>query len=327
MATSSFSSSARIPVGISSCLLGEPVRFNGSHKRSRFCTDILSNYFDFVSLCPEVAIGLKTPRQPIRLVSRNASDTDVQVLGCDDPSINVTIPLKEYAQQKATELQQLCGYIFMQKSPSCGLFGVKRYLANGHPEGTTGGVYATELQRLLPLVPMEEAGRLNDDVLRENFMVRVFTLHDWRQFRQHPLTAHSLIGFHARYKYLVMSHSLSHYKSMGRLLANLKTGDLENIADQYILELMTALAKPANRKLHSNTLMHLQGYLKQHLNPGDREELTAIIHQYRQGIVPLIVPMTLLKHHLDHNADSSHYARQQVYLNPHPYELGLRNAI
>lgn len=327
MANTETSTSVRIPVGISSCLLGEPVRFNGSHKRSRFCTDTLSRYFEFTSVCPEMGIGMPVPRPPIRLVSQNANDPEVRALGTDNPDLDVTIPLRDYAHQQAARLDQLCGYIFMQKSPSCGLFGVKRYLANGHPEGTAGGVYATELQRLLPLVPMEEAGRLNDDTLRENFMVRVFTLHDWRQFRAQPLTANGLINFHSRYKYLVMAHSVAQYKTIGRLLADLRSRALEDIADDYILALMTALAKPASRKSHTNTLQHLQGYLRHHLDSGDREELTDLIGQYRQGIVPLIVPLTLLKHHLAHSQDVSVYARNQVYLNPHPYELGLRNAI
>lgn len=320
-------SSIRIPVAISSCLLGEPVRFNGSHKRSRFCTDTLTRYFEFVSICPEVGAGMGTPRQAIRLVSATAADESVRALGCDDPALDVTDALTQQAHLQAGRLQDICGYIFMQKSPSCGLFGVKRYLANGHPEGTTAGVYASAMRRLLPLVPMEEAGRLNDDVLRENFMVRVFTLHDWRRFRQQPLTAASLLGFHSRYKYLVMAHSLNHYKDIGRLLANLRSQSLEDIADHYIELLMTALAKPASRGRHTNTLMHLQGYLKQHLGAADREELTELIQQYRSGIVPLIVPLTLLKHHLKHTGENNTYASQQVYLNPHPYELGLRNAI
>lgn len=327
MATIETSLSAHIPVGISSCLLGEPVRFNGSHKRSRFCTDTLSRYFDFVSVCPEMAVGMSVPRPPIRLVSKNAADPEVRAVGTDNPDLDVTIPLLDYARQQAVALDHLCGYIFMQKSPSCGLFGVKRYLANGHPEGSTGGLYATELQRLLPLIPMEEAGRLNDDALRENFMVRVFTLHDWRQFRAQPLTASGLIRFHSRYKYLVMAHSLSQYKAIGHVLADLRSRPLDNIADDYIHLLMTALAKPANRKTHTNTLMHLQGYLRAHIDQQDRQELTDLISQYRQGIVPLIVPLTLLKHHLSHNPEASAYARDQVYLNPHPYELGLRNAI
>jgi len=332
MITPSEHSDARpvIRVGISACLMGQPVRFNGSHKRSRFCTDVLSQYVEFVPICPEVAIGLGTPRQPIRLVSESANSEDIRAVGTDNPDLDVTAPLHAYAHEQASQLDDLCGYILMQKSPSCGLFGTKRYLANGHPEGTTAGIYAREFQRLQPLLPMEEAGRLNDDALRENFLVRVFTLHDWRTLlseRAENLTAGDLIRFHSRYKYLVMAHSLVHYKAIGHLLADIGHHSPHDIAQTYIQELMAALAKPASRKMHTNTLMHMQGYLKRGMSAGDKQELTAIIHQYRQGIVPLVVPLTLLKHHLNHQDDIADYARQQVYLNPHPYELGLRNTL
>lgn len=317
----------RIPVGISACLMGEEVRFNGSHKRSRFCTDTLSQYFRFVSICPEVAIGMGTPRDPIRLVSRDVNDTEVRALGTVDNRIDVTDALAAYGRQQAEFQQELCGYIFMQKSPSCGLFGVKRYLANGHPEGVARGIYADAFTKTHPLLPVEEAGRLNDAGLRENFMMRVFVYHDWQQFRAAGITRKGLIDYHSRYKYLVMAHSLVHYKSMGRLLANLREADLHAVGEEYFTQLMTALAKPATRKMHTNTLMHLQGYLKSLLSPRDKAELTDIIDQYRQGIVPLIVPLTLLRHHLNQHDDLLQYARDQVYLNPHPHELGLRNGI
>ncbi|WP_430460025.1 YbgA family protein [Thalassolituus sp. LLYu03] len=316
----------RIPVGISACLMGDPVRFNGSHKRSRFCTDTLSQYFAFESVCPEVGTGMSTPREPIRLVG-SLNDDAVRAVGTVDASVDVTDALRAYGEQKAHEMRHLCGYIFMQKSPSCGLFGVKRYLANGHPEGSARGIYADAFVQANPLLPVEEAGRLNDAVLRENFMTRVFAYHDWQQFAAASISARGLIDFHSRYKYLVMAHSLVHYKSMGRILANLREGNLQTLAQDYFTQLMTALSKPASRKTHTNTLMHLQGYLKHLLNAGDKAELSHLIEQYRTGIVPLIVPLTLLRHHLNHHEDASAYARAQVYLNPHPYELGLRNAL
>jgi uncharacterized protein YbgA (DUF1722 family)/uncharacterized protein YbbK (DUF523 family) len=318
---------ATLKIGISACLLGQPVRFNGGHKQSRFCTDVLSQYAEFVPVCPEVAIGLGTPRKPIRLVSDNSHDTTVRALASADAEQDVTEPLKQYAQQQALEMNDLSGFILMQKSPSCGLFGVKRYLANGHPEGTTTGVFAREFRRRHPLLPMEEAGRLNDDALRENFMVRVFAYQEWQACRAAGMTATKLIDFHSRYKYLVMAHSLVHYKSMGKLLADLHHASLDDIANEYFTQLMTALATPASRKMHTNTLMHLQGYLKRLITPADKAELTEVIQQYRQGIVPLVVPLMLLKHHLNHDKTVNAYARQQVYLNPHPYEMGLRNTL
>lgn len=319
-------SNEKIPVGISACLMGDSVRFNGGHKRSRFCTDVLSEYFDFRSTCPEVAIGMGTPREPIRLVSENSKDDRIRAVGVDTPELDVTDKLTEHAVKVSGESQALCGFIFMQKSPSCGVFGVKRYLPNGYSEGTTSGIFAKEFARLNPLLPIEEAGRLNDAALRENFLVRVFAYRDWQLFRQQEVTAARLIDFHSRYKYLVMAHSLSYYKELGRLLANLSS-DVEAIADSYFAKLMAALAKPASRKMHTNTLMHLQGYLKELISTEDKQELAKLILEYHDGIVPLVVPLTLLKHHLNHFEDANAYARQQVYLDPHPYKLGLRNHV
>lgn len=316
----------RIPVGISACLMGENVRFNGSHKRSRFCTDVLSRYFDFRPVCPEVAIGLGTPREPIRLVASSSDDESPRAVGVSNPDLDVTAPLSNYADQCADSMQDLCGFILMQKSPSCGLFEVKRYLSNGHPEGKTAGVFARRLRERLPLLPIEEAGRLNDAALRENFMVRVYAYQDWQTFLQEPLTAAGLIAFHSRYKYLVMAHSPDAYRSIGRLLSDL-SGPLDRIASDYFAQLMTALAKPATRQRHTNALMHLQGYLKKNLSSADKHELRNLINEYHEGIVPLVVPLTLLKHHLNHHEELHAYARQQVYLNPHPYELGLRNTL
>jgi uncharacterized protein YbgA (DUF1722 family)/uncharacterized protein YbbK (DUF523 family) len=321
-----YSSDNKIPVGISACLTGQPVRFNGSHKRSRFCTDTLSQYFDFRPVCPEVAIGMGTPREPIRLVSETPTDTEIRAVGVDSPDLDVTDALRAEAVSTSAANQDLCGFIFMQKSPSCGVFAVKRYLKNGHPEGKASGIFASEFARLNPLLPIEEAGRLNDAALRENFMVRVFAFRDWQLFTQTTITPARLIEFHSRYKYLVMAHSIVQYKAAGKLLSDL-SGDIDYIAEQYFELLMTALAKPASRKMHTNTMMHLQGYLKKLITPEDKAELQRLIMEYRRGIIPLVVPLTLLKHHLNHFGDANRYAREQVYLNPHPYEMGLRNSL
>lgn len=317
----------KIAVGISACLMGAPVRFNGGHKQSKFCKDTLSQYFDFHSICPEVAIGMSTPRQAIRLVSQQSSDLSVRALGSDDPTLDVTDDLETYAHKQALEMSDLCGYIFMQKSPSCGVFGVKRYLPNGYSEGSTRGIFARVFMEKNPLIPVEEAGRLNDPALRENFMMRVFALHDWKKTTRNGVTAQQVISFHARYKYLVMAHSVSHYKILGALLSDMSKEPVESIAAQYIEHLMQALAKPASRKHHCNALLHLQGYLKKFISKSDKQELNTCIDHYRNGVIPLIVPMTLLKHHLNHHDEVASYAKQQVYLNPHPFELGLRNSV
>ena len=315
-----------IPVGISACLMGENVRFNGSHKRSRFCTDVLSRYFDFRPVCPEVAVGLGTPREPIRLVASDSADQNPRAVGVSNPDLDVTSDLEHYADKCADSMNDLCGFILMQKSPSCGLFEVKRYLENGHPEGKTSGVFARQLRKRMPLLPIEEAGRLNDAALRENFMVRVYAYRDWKAFSAQPITASRLIEFHSRYKYLVMAHSPEVYTNMGRLLSDLSAG-VDTIADTYIHMLMDALSKPATRKRHTNALMHLQGYLKKNLSSADKQELRNLINEYHDGIIPLVVPLTLLKHHLNRLEEQHAYAIQQVYLNPHPYELGLRNSL
>lgn len=317
----------KVPVGISACLLGQNVRYNGSHKRNRFCTDTLSQYLDFVPLCPEVEIGMGVPRQPIRLVSEHSKDEQVRALGVKDPTLDVTAALTEYAKASSPKMSSLCGLILMQKSPSCGVNGVKRYLANGHPQGTTQGVFAKHVMADHPLLPVEEAGRLNDDELRENFLLRVFVRADWLNFCREPFSAKRLIDFHSRYKYLVMAHGQVPYKKMGQLLSNLSNVDVNQIADTYISMLMAALSKPAKRKHHCNVIMHLKGYLKTSITAQENQEMTHLIEQYRLGYIPLCVPMTLLTHLLNRDENHNHYAKQQVYLNPYPFQLGLRNYV
>lgn len=314
-----------IQIGISSCLLGESVRFNGGHKHSHFCTDVLGQYFQFIPVCPEVGIGMGIPRPPIRLI---ASSAGPQAVGVSDPTQNFTAPLTAYAQQKSAELQGISGYILMQKSPSCGYERVKLYRDNGYPadEGAQG-IYAAEFARLNPLLPIEEAGRLNDAMLRENFITRVFAYADWHSMLQQGLDKKTFLDFHVRYKYLMMAHHVATYQKLGPLVANLKTRPLREIAEEYFSIFMQGLQHLATRKKHSNVLYHLQGYLKEKLNARQKQELNQHIEQYRKGLTPLVVPLTLLKSHLNEYADTTSYVLGQKYLDPHPYELGLRNAI
>lgn len=314
-----------IQIGISSCLLGESVRFNGGHKHSHFCTDVLGQYFQFIPVCPEVGIGMGIPRPPIRLI---ASSAGPQAVGVSDPTQNFTAPLTAYAQQKSAELQGISGYILMQKSPSCGYERVKLYRDNGYPadEGAQG-IYAAEFARLNPLLPIEEAGRLNDAMLRENFITRVFAYADWHSMLQQGLDKKTFLDFHVRYKYLMMAHHVATYQKLGPLVANLKTRPLQEIAEEYFSIFMQGLQHLATRKKHSNVLYHLQGYLKEKLNARQKQELNQHIEQYRKGLTPLVVPLTLLKSHLNEYADTTSYVLGQKYLDPHPYELGLRNAI
>ncbi|MFO2462356.1 DUF523 and DUF1722 domain-containing protein [Pseudomonas sp. 15FMM2] len=311
-------------IAISACLLGQNVRFNGGHKQSLLCSQTLGEYFDFVALCPEVAIGMGVPREAIRLVG---DAQQPQAIGTVHRELNVTQPLAEYGQQMAAEHTDLCGYIFMQKSPSCGLERVKVYRANGTPvEGGGRGIYAQAFCTRHPNLPVEEDGRLHDPVLRENFLTRVFVYADWQQLLAAGLTRHRLLSFHARYKYQLMAHSPAHYKSLGNLLGNMaKVNDLDDLAARYFSELMTGLKKCATRGTHSNVLQHISGYLKQAISAEDKQEVQTLIGQYRHGIVPLVVPLTLLKHHFRQHPDR--YIAQQAYLQPHPENLSLRNAI
>jgi uncharacterized protein YbgA (DUF1722 family)/uncharacterized protein YbbK (DUF523 family) len=310
-------------IAISACLMGAEVRYNGGYKASPLCSRILSDCFDFVPLCPEVAIGLGIPREPIRLVG---NPEHPEAVGTVHPEINVTRPLAEYGQKMALELDDICGYIFMQKSPSCGLERVKVYHANGAPvDGGSRGIYAQAFCALHPDLPVEEDGRLNDPVLRENFLTRVFAYSAWQQLLQTGLTRRGLIDFHSRYKYLLMAHNPVQYKTLGNLLGNMGQTDLQVIGPRYFSELMAALKKCATRSTHTNVLQHLSGYLKRAISREDKQEVQHVIGQYRRGIVPLVVPLMLLKHYFRQHPDP--YIAQQVYLQPHPENLSLRNAI
>ncbi|BFM20860.1 YbgA family protein [Gilvimarinus japonicus] len=312
---------SKIPVGVSQCLLGERVRFDGGHKRSRYVTDHLSEYFEFLSLCPEMAIGLGTPRQPVRLVADGAN---TQVRGTRDASLDVTAPLADYAKQVVPQIEPLCGYIFMQKSPSCGVFSVKRYNNDGQLVDNDGrGAFAAVITQQFPLLPVEEAGRLNDARLRENFITRVYAYHDWRTNVESEPSAKRLLDFYSRYKYQVMAHDLESYRKIGPVLANLKAAPIEDICQRFIALFMAALSHKVTRKGNTNALMHLRGYLKSSTTADEKAEIGELIEHYRVGMVPLVVPLTLLKHHLRKVDDP--YLQQQTFWSPHPAAMGLRN--
>lgn len=311
-------------IGISACLTGDNVRFNGGHKSSALCRDLFDEHFDWVALCPEVAIGLGIPREAIRLVG----DPDhPAVTGSRDPSLDLAGPLRAYGEQMAAELTDICGYVFMQKSPSCGLERVKVYQDNGHPAVKRGrGAYADAFCARRPDLPVEEEGRLHDPVLRENFITRVYAYADWQQLQAEGLSRGALIRYHSRYKYLLMAHNPQAYRALGQLLGTMsRDDDPQAIGTRYFGQLMQALRRCASRGTHCNVLQHLVGYLRDDLSIDDRSELQRLISEYQKGIVPLVVPMTLLKHHLHNHPDP--YLLQQAYLNPHPASMGLRNVI
>lgn len=310
-------------LGVSACLMGVEVRYNGGHKQSDLCTRTLSDYFDFIPACPEVAIGMGIPRETIRLVG---DPDEPQAVGTVHPELNVTRQLADYGQHMAGEMTDISGYIFMQKSPSCGLERVKVYRDNGAPFETGGrGIYAQAFCDRHPDLPVEEDGRLNDPVLRENFITRVYAYTAWQHLLEHGLSRRALTEFHSRYKYQLMACDVQQYRALGKLLGSMGRSDPEEVGPRYFSQLMQALKKCATRGSHTNVLQHLSGYLKQTLDADARQELHELIQQYRQGIVPLIVPLTLLKHHFRQHPDP--YVALQVYMQPHPEPLSLRNAI
>ena len=309
----------KIPIGISSCLLGQNVRYDGGHKRDSYITGTLSEYFDFHPFCPEVGIGLGTPRPTIHLVK---VDNTVRCVGIKDSQMDVTDRLRSHAEHLKDLHADLCGYILKKDSPSCGMERVKIYVGD-QPRRDGVGIYAQEMMRLNPLLPVEEEGRLGDAGLRENFIQRVYVFYRWKTLLAEGLTPNSLTNFHARHKLIIMSHE--DYRYLGQLLAGITKANLKQVAELYILQLMTTLKKVASRKNHVNVLQHIQGYLKKDLSTDDKAELCEVIERYRNGYIPLIVPLTLLKHHFRKSPDP--YIEESYYMSPYPQELQLTNQL
>ncbi len=312
----------QVRLGVSACLLGAKVRFDGGHKRNRFLIEELGSHFEFVPFCPEVAIGMGTPRPSIRLVG----DVEApRALGTRDDGLDVTDALQAYSDNRARRLQGLSGFIFKKDSPSCGMARVKVYSEKGMPQRDGVGIFARAVQQANPLLPVEEEGRLNDSVLRENFVSRVFVYARWQALRQQGLSKKGLLDFHTRHKLLLMAHSPVAYRELGRSLAQLDHATLDELADGYIERVMQVLKTPASRKRHVNVLQHLLGYLRKHVDAANRADLVGVIDDYRRGMVPLVVPVTLLQHHFHSNPHP--WISRQVYMKPHPRELMLRNTL
>lgn len=308
----------KLKIGISACVMGEPVRYDRGHKKSNFCVEQLSDFAEFKPVCPEMAIGLPVPRPTIRQI---ISDNIISV-SRPDGSGDVTEKLKAFGEQAAKKYNDLAGFVFCAKSPSCGMERVKVYHHHGKGSESTGvGLFAEQVMKGNPLLPCEENGRLNDPIIRENFITRIFTYQKWLDLQTEGITKHKLIAFHSSHKYLVMSHHVESYRALGRLLARADIA-LDELAGQYISGLMAALKNKASRRSHTNTLQHLQGYFKRQLDEAKRKELSDEITAYRKGLSPLLVPLTLIKHYLIEYPNA--YLEDQVYLNPHPKELRLR---
>jgi uncharacterized protein YbgA (DUF1722 family)/uncharacterized protein YbbK (DUF523 family) len=319
----------RVRIGVSACLLGEEVRYNGGHKRDSFLTDIFSRYAEWVPVCPEVEIGLGTPRPAMRLVRIGKGDETGIRLVTPETGADHTDAMRAWAEKRVEELARadLDGYVLKKDSPSCGMERVKLYPeTGGAPNKEARGLFAEALLRRLPHLPVEEEGRLNDPLLRENFIARVFVHETWRRHETEGWTRAALMRFHERHKFLLLARNQAGMRRLGRLLGDSgKKDDIRQLADTYREGLTEVLRRPPTRKNHTNVLQHMAGFVSDPLDPEDREELRDTIDRYRQGLLPLIVPVTLLRHHV--RKQDIGYLKDQVYLEPHPYELMLMNHV
>lgn len=312
----------KIPVGISACLLGDAVRFDGGHKRLAFAADELAPWVRFEPVCPEMAIGLPTPRPALRLVK--VEDDELQLRFSDGREGDLTDAMRDFTRQRIARFEQLCGYIVCAKSPSCGMERVRVYEPEGKNNRKAGrGIYTRLLMETFPWLPVEEDGRLHDPHLRENFVERIYALHELHALRDGGLTRGGLIAFHSRYKLLLLAHSQPLYRELGRFVAAINDwSSLEDFFCEYRLRLMALMSHPATRRNHTNVLMHVQGYFRKQLNGRQRQELASLIDRYRQGTQPLLAPVTLLKHYMAEFPDA--YLADQRYFDPWPETLRLR---
>lgn len=311
----------KIRVGVSKCLLGEPVRFDGQHKHDHFITDTLGRYFEYVGVCPEVECGLGVPRETVRLVGDPADPRLVTTR----TGIDHTERMRAWAERRVRELERedLHGYIFKARSPSSGMEAIKVYNDKGGVAGKAPGMFAKIFMARFPTLPCEDEGRLHDPDLRECFIERVFTLWRYRRATRESPTLATLMAFHARNKFLIQSHHEALMREMGRELAGLKAREARAHIPRYEEMLMRALRAPATVRRHTNILQHMLGFLREAVDEADRRELAGIVEDYRRELVPLVVPVTMLRHYvLKHDIA---YLRDQYYLNPHPLELKLRN--
>jgi uncharacterized protein YbgA (DUF1722 family)/uncharacterized protein YbbK (DUF523 family) len=313
----------KIKLGISACLLGENVRYDGGHRLDRLLTDTLGQYVEYVPVCPEVECGLPVPRESMHL----EGDPDSPRLVTIRTKQDMTDRMVKWAQKRVIELERedLCGFIFKSDSPSSGMERVKVYNEKGIPVKKGVGIFARIFMEHFPLLPVEEEGRLHDPKLRENFIERIFTLKRWREVLAQKETRGNLVDFHTKHKLLTLSHSPKHYQIMGKLVAKAKEISKKELFQQYQVLLMEALKLKTSPKKNSNVLMHMMGYFREQLSSEEKQEFLEVIDQYRHEYIPLVVPMTLINHYV--RKYDQPYLKQQVYLNPHPLELQLRNHV
>jgi uncharacterized protein YbgA (DUF1722 family)/uncharacterized protein YbbK (DUF523 family) len=320
-----------IRIGISACLLGQEVRFDGGHKRDPFLTDTFGRLVEWVPVCPEVEVGMGTPREPIRLARAgdplsSGSPVPIRLVGVKSGK-DWTQPMHDWSAGRLEQLAtlDLCGYVLKKDSPSCGMERVKIYAAAGMPDKSGVGLFAAALLARFPNLPVEEEGRMQDPRLRDNFVERVFAYRRLRTLFAGRWSAGDLVRFHTAHKLVLLAHQPSAYTALGRLVANARQHARAALREHYEREFMSALRRIATPKRHANVMQHMVGHFRKQLDADSRDELLALIEDHRNGLVPLIVPITLIKHHA--RRLGVEYLQGQVYLEPHPRELALRNHV
>lgn len=310
-------------IGISRCLLGDQVRYDGGHERNSFLVDVLGRFVEWVPVCPEVEVGMPIPRDAIRLAGNPGNPRIETVRGGHD----VTTTMTRFSEQRVQQLEglDLSGYVFKKGSPSCGMERVRVFNQHGMPSRDGVGVFARAFVERFPLIPIEEEGRLCNPVLRENFIERIFSYQRWRSLLSGRVDRQAVIEFHTIHKYALLAHSRADYQALGRLVAQAHLFRPHDLFQHYGEIFMSALKVKATVRKHVSVLHHLVSHFKANLEPAERSELDGVIDDYHKGLVPLVVPLTLVKHYVT-TFDIS-YIRNQVYLNPHPKELMLLNRV
>ena len=311
----------KIKLGISACLLGENVRYDGGHKLDRFLTDTLGRYVEYVPVCPEVECGLPIPRESMHL----EGDPDSPRLVTIRTKQDMTDRMVRWAWKRVEELdkEDLCGFIFKSDSPSSGMERIRVYYEKGMPVKKGVGIFAKIFMDQFPLLPVEDEGRIHDPKLRDNFIERIFALKRWREILSKKDSRGNVVDFHTRHKLLILSHSPKHYQMMGKLVAQAKDLSLKQLYQEYQTLLIESLYLKTSPKKNSNVLQHMLGYFKEQLCSDEKKELLEVIDHYREGYIPLVVPITLISHYV--RKYDQPYLKKQIYLNPHPLELQLRN--
>jgi uncharacterized protein YbgA (DUF1722 family)/uncharacterized protein YbbK (DUF523 family) len=310
-------------LGISTCLLGENIRYDGGHKLDRFLRDTLGQFVEWIPVCPESECGLPVPREAMRLTgdpenprlvtNKSGTDHTERMLDWSGPALD------------RLEKMELCGFVFKKKSPSSALADAKIYDAKGSPSRKGPGLFTRQFLKRFPDLPVEDEGRLHDPGLRENFIERIFAYHRFRKLQSERKNPSELVDFHARHKYLLMAHSPDHLKTLGQVVARMKGREWDDLLSEYRRLFLEALGKKASRARNVNVLQHMAGYFKERTTADERQELVEVIEEYQKGLTPLIVPVTLIRHHVRKYDEP--YLKGQYYLEPHPAELMLRNHV